>query len=156
MSTQPSRDDAEAALGEIEAARRAVTAESERSLPIMLAAWSSLVAVDYAAKDHMPSRTAQRGVSVLCAAATLGIGLLDIRSQQVQPVSVDPNDLDTRAAAPMMASLAVWAVAERLVIRGLRKSRLRYPNTAVGAILAITRPAAFVLVMRLTPKPSVT
>lgn len=98
MGTHPSRDDAEAALGEIEAARRAVTAEKNRGQPIMLA-YSALVAIDYAAKDHMPSRSAQRGISILCAATTLGIGFLDIRSRQVQPVSVDPDDLGPRAAA---------------------------------------------------------
>lgn len=54
----------------------------------------------------------------------------------------------------MIASLAVWTVAERLLIRGLRRSPLRHPNTAAGAILAVTRPAAYLLMMRMAPKPS--
>lgn len=153
MGTHPSRDDAAAALGEIEAARRAVAAESNRNPPIVLA-YSALIAVDYAAKDHMPSRRAQRGISILCAVTTLGIGLLDIRSRQVQPVSVDPDDLGPRAYSPMIVSMAGWTVAERLLIRSLRRSRLRHPNTAAGAILAVTRPAAYLLMMRMTPKPS--
>lgn len=151
---QPSRDDANAALGEIEAARRAVAVATNRGHRIMLVAFSTLVVVDYAAKDHLPERGAQRGVSALCAMATLAIGLVDLRSRQVQPVSVDPDDLGPRVAAPMLASLALWTVAERLLIRGLRRSRLRLPNTIAGVILAVARPAAYLLMMRMAPKPS--
>lgn len=153
MDARPSRDDAEAALGEIDSARRAVAAEDGRGLPVLLAAWSVLVVIDYGAKDHVPDRAVRRGVSALCAAATLGIGLQDNRSRRVQPVSVDPADVGIRAAAAMMAALAVWGVGERLVIHGLRASRLRRPNTVAGAILAVTRPAGYLGVLRVMPKP---
>lgn len=153
MDARPNRQDAQAALGEIDSARRAVAAENDRALPVVLAAWSILVAIDYTAKDLVPERAAQRWVSALCAVATIGIGLLENRSRQVQPISVDPDDVGARAVVPMLASMAVWGVAERLVVRGLRASRLRRPNTVAGAILAVTRPAGYVVVERLTPRP---
>lgn len=60
--------------------------------------------------------------------------------------------MDTRAIE-RVALEAPWGVAKRLVIRGLRASRLRRPNTVAGAILAVTRPVGYVLVERLTPRP---
>lgn len=149
----PNRDEAAAALVEIDAARRAVEAESERGLAVMLTTTSALVVLDYAAKDYLPDRVAERAVSAICAIAGLGACLMHLRSNQVQPVSVDPNDLGFRAAAPMFAVLAGSFGAERLLVRRLRKSRLRRPNTVAGAILALERLAMYPLVLRLTPKP---
>jgi hypothetical protein len=149
----PTRDEATAALDELAAARRAVASEGTRGLPALLGAWSALQLIDYAAKDHLPDRRAQRLVSVVCAAATLGLGLADHRSRPVQPISVDPADFTPRGSARMVAAIAGWAVAERLMVHGLRRSRLRHPNTAAGLALAVLRPAAYVATMKLAPRP---
>ena len=113
----PTPDEAAAALAELDAGRRAVAAEERRRVPVLLGAWSALVLIDYAAKDHVPDRRVRRMVSGLCAATTLGLGLLDHRATPVQPISVDPADTGPRAAAPMVLAMAGWAAAERLLPR---------------------------------------
>ncbi|TQM01625.1 hypothetical protein FB558_8518 [Pseudonocardia kunmingensis] len=149
----PTKDAASRDLEELAAGRRAIDAEGQRRLPVLLGAWASLVFLDYAAKDHVPDRRVRWAVTALCQAATLGLGLLDSRSRPVQPISVDPADTGPRAAAPMAAALVGWGVAERLLVHGLRRSHLPYPNTLVGLILAVGRPAGYLGVLRLAPRP---
>jgi hypothetical protein len=149
----PTRHEASAALDELAAGRRAVETEEKRRLPVLLGAWSALVLLDYAAKDHVPDRRVRRVVSGLCAATTLGLGLLDHRTRPVQPVSVDPADTGPRAAAPLVVAVAGWAVAEQLLVRGLRRSDATHPNTLAGIALAIGRPIGYLGVQRLAPRP---
>lgn len=151
--TNPSRADVEAALDELVAAQRAVTREGRRGLPVTLTACSVLVVLDYAAKDHVVDRGARRAVSTLCAAGALAITLLDQRASPVQPLSVDPADLGPRAAAPGLALAAGWAITERALITGFRRSRLGRPNTVAGVALAILRPALYLAARRLMPTP---
>jgi len=135
------------------AERRAVAAAETRRLPVLLGAWSVLVFLDYAAKDHVADRRVQRAVTHLCQVSTVGLGILDQWHRPVQPVSVDPEDLGPRAAAPIAAALVGWALAERLIIRGLRRSDARWPNTRAGLVLAVGRPAGYVGLQRLMPRP---
>jgi len=92
-------------------------------------------------------------VSGLCAATTLGLGLLDHRANPVQPISVDPADTGPAAAGPLVLAVAGWAVAERLLVRGIRRSRATHPNTLAGVVLAVVRPLGYLAVQRLTPRP---
>lgn len=149
----PTPEEASAALEELTAGRRAVAAAERRSLPVLLAAWSVLVLVDYAAKDHVADRRVQRLVTGACQLSTVAIGLVDHSLDPVQPVSVDPEDVGPRAAAPIAAALVGWALAERLVVGGLRRSGVRWPNTLAGAVLAIGRPAGYLGLLRLLPRP---
>ena len=151
--TEPSRSEAAAALEELAAGRRAVAAEERRRAPVLLGAWSVLAFLDYAAKDHVPDRRTRRAVTAVCQTAAVGLGLLDARARTVQPVSVDPADTGPRAAAPLAIAIAGWAVAERLLVHGLRRSRVTHPNTVAGLALAVGRPLAYLGVLRLTPRP---
>lgn len=151
--TMPTADEAATALHELAAGRRAVQAEGRRGLPLLLASGSTLVLLDYATKDFVTDRRARLLASGLCWAATLGIALLENRANPVQPVGVDPAGTGPRAAAPMAAAVLGWAVAERLVVAGLRRSRLRHPNTAAGLVLAVGRPLGYLGVLRLVPRP---
>lgn len=151
--TRPTSEEASAALGELAAGRRAVAAAERRGLPVLLAAWSLLVLVDYAAKDHIPDRRVRRMMTGACQVATVALGMVDHAVKPVQPVSVDPADVGPRAAAPIAAALIGWTVTERLVITGLRRSGLRWPNTVAGVVLAIGRPAGYVGLLRLVPRP---
>jgi hypothetical protein len=137
----PTRDEAAAALDELAAGRRATAAAESRGLPVLLGAWSLLVFVDYAAKDHVGQ------------AATLGLGLMDNRSRPVQPISPDPAEVGPRALVPMAGAAVGWALAERVIVVGLRRSRLRRPNTLAGLVLAVSRPLGYVGMLRLTPRP---
>ncbi|MCO1657479.1 hypothetical protein [Pseudonocardia humida] len=151
--TVPTPDEATAALAELAAGRRAVAAEERRRVPVLLGAWSALALLDYAAKDHVPDRRVRRLITGLCQVTTLGLGLLDHRARPVQPVSVDPADTGPRAAAPMAVALAGWVVAERLLVRGLRRSGAAHPNTLAGIALAVGRPVGYLGVQRLLPRP---
>jgi hypothetical protein len=153
VMTGPTPDEAAAALAELDAGRRAVAAEERRHVPVLLGAWSALALLDYAAKDHLPDRRARWAVSGLCGAAALGLGLLDQRDRPVQPISVDPADTGPRAAAPMVLAITGWAVAERLLVLGLRRSGAARPNTLAGIALAASRPLAYLGVRRLLPRP---
>jgi hypothetical protein len=79
--------------------------------------------------------------------------MLDHQARPVQPISVDPAETGPRAAAPMGVALAGWTVAERLLVRGLRRSSVSHPNTLAGIALAIGRPIGYLGVQRLTPRP---
>lgn len=151
----PTRDEAVAALDEFAAGRLAVRVAEKRRMPLVLGASSVLVFVDYAAKDRLADRRVRWLVTALCQAATIGVGLLDNRARQVQPISVDPADLGPRAAAPMGAALIGWALAERTIVRWLRRSRIRRPNTLAGLLLAVGRPLGYLGVVRLTPRPRI-
>jgi hypothetical protein len=149
----PTRDEAAAALDELAAGRRATAAAEIRGLPVLLGAWSLLVFVDYAAKDHVADRRVRWLVTALCQAATLGLGLLDNRSRPVQPISPDPVEVGPRAVVPMVGAAVGWALAERVIVLGLRRSRLSRPNTLAGLVLAVGRPIGYVGMLRLTPRP---
>jgi hypothetical protein len=151
--SMPTENEAAAALQELAAGRQAVNTEQRRRLPVLLGAWSALVFLDYAAKDAVPDRRARRLVTGVCWTAAVGIGLLDSRTNPIQPVSVDPNETGPKAAAPMAGALLGWAIAERLIVAALRRSRLTRPNTAAGLVLAVGRPLGYLGVLRLTPKP---
>lgn len=149
----PTPDQAAAALAELEAGQRTVATAEARGLPVLLTACSVLVLVDYAAKDLLTSRRTKRVVSAVCQLSALSLGLLDLARTPVQPVSVDPGDLGPRAAAPFIAAMVGWVLAERILVRRLRGSRVRRPNTLVGVTLALTRPVAYLGVQRLLPRP---
>lgn len=149
----PTPDEAEAALAELEASRLAIAAAEARGLPVLLTACSMFALVDYAAKDFLADRRAKRVVSVVCQLAVLSVGLLHLDRTPVQPVTVDPADLGPRAATPFIAAMVGWAVAERVLIVTLRRSRVRRPNTLAGVALALARPVAYLGVMRLLPRP---
>jgi hypothetical protein len=149
----PTRDEAAAALDELAAGRRATAAAETRGLPMLLGAWSLLAFVDYAAKDHIADRRVRWLVTALCQAATLGLGLLDNRSRPVQPISPDAAEVGPRALAPMVGAAVAWTLAERVIVLGLRRSRLSRPNTLAGLVLAVGRPLGYVGMLRLTPRP---
>lgn len=149
----PTRDEAAAALDELAAGRRATAAAETRGLPMLLGAWSLLAFVDYAAKDHIADRRVRWLVTALCQAATLGLGLLDNRSRPVQPISPDAAEVGPRALAPMVGAAVAWTLAERVIVLGLRRSRLSRPNTRAGLVLAVGRPLGYVGMLRLTPRP---
>jgi hypothetical protein len=151
--TEPSRSEAAAALEELAAGKRAVADEERRRRLVLSGAWSALVLLDYGAKDLVLDRRTRWLVTVSCRAASIGVGLLVDRSRTVQPISVDPADTGPWAAAPMAVALAGWLVAERLLVLGLRRSRLARPNTVAGLVLALCRPAAQRGVLRLAPRP---
>lgn len=56
----PTREEAVAALAELEAGRRAVVDAEARGLPVLLTSCSALVFADYAAKDFFHDRRAKR------------------------------------------------------------------------------------------------
>lgn len=150
---KPTPDEAAAALDELATGRRDVRAADRRRLPLVLAAWSTLVFVDYAAKDHVRDKRVRWLITGACEAAALGVGMLDGQAAQVQPVEVGGAS-GVADVAPMGAAMAAWAVAERAIVFGLRRSGLRYPNTVAGAVFAVTRPLCYLGVQRLLPRPS--
>ncbi len=149
----PTPDEAAMALSELRAGRRATVAAAARGLPVLLAASSVAVLADYVAKDLLAGRRARWSVTVVCQLSTLSIGLLEVYRSPVQPVSVDPADLGPRAATPFIAAVVGWALAERVLIVALRRSRVRRPNTLSGVVLAVARPLAYLRVQRLLPRP---
>ncbi|MDQ3151225.1 MAG: hypothetical protein M3R63_05685 [Actinomycetota bacterium] len=149
----PTPDEAAAALAELEAGQRAVATAEARGLPVLLTACSMFVLADYAAKDVLAGRRARWAVSAICQLATLSLVLLDLDRTPVQPVSVDPADLGPRAAAPFIAAIVGCALAERVLVVGLRCSGVRRPNTLAGVALALARPVAYLGIQRLLPRP---
>lgn len=150
---RPTPDEAAAALAELAAGQRAVAAAEARGLPVLLTACSMFVLADYAAKDFLADRRARWAVSVVCQLSTLSLGLLDLDRTPVQPVSVDPADLGPPSATRFIAAMLGWALAERVLVVALRRSRVRRPNTLAGVALALARPVAYIGVQRLLPRP---
>jgi hypothetical protein len=140
---EPARPETESALAELEAGRRAVEAAGKRGLPVLLTGWSTLVLLDYIAKDHVPDRRARLAISGTCAVATLAMSILDHGSNPIQPVYVGGTRPDNDAAKRLGATLLGWALAERALILGLRRSDIRWPNTLAGITLAIGRPLGY-------------
>lgn len=149
----PTPDEAAAALAELEAGQRTVATAETRGLPALLTAYSVFVLADYAAKDLLAARRARWAVSAVCQLSTLSLALLDMDRTPVQPVSLDPADLEPRAAVRFIAAILGWALAERALVVGLRRSRVRRPNTLAGGALALVRPAAYLGIRRLLPRP---
>lgn len=149
----PTPSEAAAALTELIDADRAVRRAETDRLPLVLAAHSVLVAVDYAAKDLLTDRVARRAVSAGCLVLALAVAAHETHRSRVQPVSVDPDDLGPRAAAPLMAATAAWYLAERILVACVRRSRVGRPNLLIGATLAVTRPLGYLGVQRLLPRP---
>lgn len=149
----PERDKAAAALAELEAGKRVVANAEVRARRVLLATYSVSVLADYLAKDLLVSRRAKWTVTAGCQLSTLGAALWDLERNPVQPVSLDPADVGPRAAAPFFGAMLGWALAERLLVVGLRHSRSLRPNTLAGGVLAVARPIAYVSVMRLVPRP---
>jgi hypothetical protein len=147
--SKPSKVDAADALAELRTGRAAVEAAEKQGLPVLLGAWSTLVLLDYSAKDHMPDRRARLAVSALCVTATLALGALNSRATPIQPVQVGERGSDRRATRKLAAVLLGWVVTERLLIIGLRRSRLRRPNTIAGAVLAVERPLGYLGLRRM-------
>lgn len=147
--------EAERALAELEAGRRATADAERRSRALLLASSSVLVFMDYAAKDHVPDPTARRLTTALCTAAALGLHLLDMRYQQVQAVGVADEDPRPDVLPRLVRLLLVWTASERVVIAGLRRSRVRRPNTVAGLVLALTRPFWYAALDRRLPRPRV-
>lgn len=148
--------EAERALAELEAGRRATADAERRSRALLLASSSVLVFIDYAAKDHVPDPTARRLTTALCTTAATGLHLLDMRYQQVQPVGAASEEDVPPDLLPRLARfLLVWAASERVVIAGLRRSRVRRPNTVAGLVLALTRPIWYAALDRRLPRPRV-
>lgn len=151
----PTSAEAAAAIEELDAAHRAVAREGRRTMPVVLVATSTLVALDYAAKDHVPDRAARRATSAACVAAALVITMLDVHGSPVQPHSTDPADLGPGVAVRLLAAVACWWTAERALVAGLRASGLPRPNTVAGLALAALRPVGYLATMRLMPTPRV-
>lgn len=149
---KPTPDEAAASLRELRAGRRAIADAEARGLPVLLSACSVSVLADYVGKDLLARRGARWAVTAICQLSALGVGLRLGRTP-VRPVSVDPADLGPRAAAPFMAALVGWALAERVLVFALRRSRLRRPNILAGVTLAFARPLAYLGVRRLLPRP---
>lgn len=149
----PASEEAAVALAELEAGKRATADAEVRGRRALLTTYSVSVLVDYIAKDLFVSRRAKLSVTAGCQLSALGAALLDMERSPVQPVSVDPADVGLRAAAPFLGALLGWPLAERVLVGGVRRSRLRWPNVLVGVTLALVRPVAYVSVMRLVPRP---
>ncbi|GAA1320603.1 hypothetical protein [Pseudonocardia xinjiangensis] len=75
------------------------------------------------------------------------MGMLDHRSNPVQPVDVGSTRPDSDAAKGLGATLLSWTLAERAVILGLRRSGIRWPNALAGITLAIGRPLGYLAVL---------
>lgn len=148
------REQARAALAELEAGKRAVTSAETRTRPMLLTAYSGLALVDYAAKDYLGSRRAQWGVTAICQLITLGLTLLEQDRNPVQPATVENADRTRLTDAPFIAALVGWPLAERLLVTALRRSNIRRPNTLAGVALAATRPAGYLGLYRLIPRPA--
>ena len=148
-------EEASAALGELAAGQRAVSAAERRGRPALVGALSVLTLVDYGAKDHVADRRVRRLVSGACQLAGIAITVVDHSVNPVQPfVVVDPDDDDEPpAVATTIAALVGWLVAERLIVVGVRRSGVRWPNTLAGVLLAIGRPVAYIGLVRLLPRP---
>jgi hypothetical protein len=147
--SKPGKEDAADALTELRAGRTAVEAAERQGLPVLLGAWSTLILLDYSAKDHVPDRRTRLAVSGLCVAATLALGTLNSRATPTQPVQGGERGSDRRVAQRLAAVLLGWVVAERLLIIGLRRSGLHRPNTVAGALLAAERPLGYLGLRRM-------
>jgi len=152
--TVPEQNEAAAALAELETGKKVVANAEVRARRTLLATYSVSALTDYLAKDLLVSRRAKWAVTAGCQISLLGAALWDLERNPVQPVSLDPADVGPRAAAPFFGAMLGWALAERLLVVGLRRSRSPRPNTLVGGVLAVIRPIAYVSVMRLIPRPS--
>ncbi|WP_145981238.1 hypothetical protein [Pseudonocardia sp. HH130629-09] len=150
MDDTPRRDQATAALHEIEAARRAVDATDRRARPAILLATSALTFVDFAAKDHV-SRPAQYAVTALVQTGLLAMTLAETRTNPVVPY--EPADGPSPGRAAMLfGSIATWMALERTAVALIRRSRVRRPNTVAGFLLSVTRPAGFAFAAQLMPR----
>lgn len=147
------REQARAALAELEAGDRAVAAAKTRTWPLLLTACSGLAVVDYAAKDHLVSRRAQWGVTVICQLVTLGLTLLEQDRNPVQPVTVEQADRTRWTGMPFLAALVSWPLVERILVTAILRSNVRRPNTFARVALAVTRPAGYLGLHRLIPRP---
>lgn len=153
----PTPPDAAAALDELAAARRAVSAAERRTLPLVLGASSFLTLVQHAAGDHVTDRRTRWLVSGTCIALDVLVQVGDHRSAVVEPIATtpdgDPHPPDiprTLWAAGVLGRTAVeWSVAA-----ALRRSRLRRPATAAGLLLAIGSLLSDLAVRRLLWRPA--
>jgi hypothetical protein len=143
---------AAAALDEVAAARRAVSAAERRTLPLVLGTRAFLVLVQHAAGDLVTDRRARWLVSGACVALDALQQAADHGSAAVRPFDVGRDEHPRPPGAPP----AVWPVAvlgrvavERSVVAALRRSRVRWPGTAAGAVLAATTVLGEVAVRRL-------
>jgi hypothetical protein len=130
---------AAAALDELAAARRAVLAAERRTLPLVLGASSFLTLVQHAAADHVTDRRTRWLIAGTCVVLDGLVQVGDLRSAAVQPFD---RGLDEHAHTPDVPR-ATWVVAALLragvewsVVRGSRRTQLRWPNTAAGLALA--------------------
>lgn len=124
---------------------------ADRGLPVVLAATAVLTFLDHAAKDAFPDRGRRAAVTAVTQLAMAGISLLDVRANPVNPYAVASGPQAGLAARIGAVGLG-WYAAERLAVHMLRRSRLRRPNTAAGLLLAVSRPAGTVAVMRMLPR----
>lgn len=141
----PTPEQAAAATAEVDAARAAVDRAARQGRPAVLVATAALTFLDFAAKDHL--RPPGAGVvTAVAQSAILAAVLLEARANPVQPALPAGE-----AAAPLAAAGVgtAWFAAERLAVHALRRSRLRRPNTVAGVLLALSRPAATVVLHRL-------
>lgn len=146
---EPTRQEAESALAELEAARRAVEAAEKQGRPVLLTGWSTLVLLDYLSKDHVPDRRARLAISATCAVATTAMAMLDHDSNPIQPVDVEGTPPDSDVPRRLVTAMVGWVLAERALVVGLRRSGIRRPNTLAGITLALTRPLGYLLVQRI-------
>ncbi|MEQ3554680.1 hypothetical protein WIS52_29800 [Pseudonocardia nematodicida] len=149
--TRPTEHEAAEALAEVQAARGAVDAATDRGLPMMLAATSVLTFLDFAAKDEITSPRRRAVVTAVTQLAMAGIALLETRAEQVRPHLAAPAPAPALAAK--VAAVGVgWYATERLAVHLLRRSTLTRPNTVAGLLLAVTRPAGAVVTLRMVPR----
>jgi hypothetical protein len=153
-SDHPTPAAAAAALDELAAARRAVSAAERRTLPLVLGATSFLTLVRYAARDHVPDRRVRRFVAGTCVALEVLLQLGNVRSTAVRPLDAHPDEHpDPRGASRLLLTSVGWLAAQRLAVAALRRSRLPWPHTAAGLLLAISYPLATLQVDRLLARP---
>lgn len=150
---RPTPSAAAAALDELAAARRAVSAAERRTLPFVLGARSFLTLVRHATADHVTDRRTRRFVTGTCLALDALLLVGDNRSTAVQPAEVSPDE--HRSPPPALYAVGVLAAVavDRSVVAVLRRTRLRRPNTAAGLVLAIEGTLADLVVRRLLSGP---
>jgi DNA-binding MarR family transcriptional regulator len=143
----PTPREATRALTDIEARRALVRTECRRHLPLQLAFSSTASLIDYAAKDLTTSRWRRSAVTALCLLT--GIGMWAIDQPRVEPWLRRDERFESGLGCLLVAGVAAAVIpAERLLLRALRHSGLRRPNTIAGIVFAITRPATTLLLNR--------
>jgi hypothetical protein len=145
---EPTPEAAARALAEVEARRRLVEAAHWRHVPFESAVWSAALLLDYAVKDLLSSRRRRLAATALCQLA--GAAVLALNPPRVRPWWRHKGDPDegTRDILLLFALGGYALVVERALVWGLRRSRLRRPNTVAGIVLAVTRPTATAIVQR--------